>query len=77
MISIKYAETVKALIDRGTCSPVSTTDNCDSDATSYYETFAYNGQRVIISSGAPDHASEDEACCFEENGGMNPNRRCK
>ena len=72
---IQYAATVKALIDAGTCSPVSTTSNCGDDATGYYETFEYNGQRVIVVSGAPDHAAETDF--FLDNGRANPNVRCK
>ena len=41
----------------------------------YYETFEYNGNRVIIVSGAPDHDAESEL--FIEGGRFNPNTRCK
>ena len=63
------------MIDAGTCSSVSTTSNCGDSATGYYETFVYNGQRVIVVSGAPDHAAETEF--FLDNGFPNPNTRCK
>ena len=72
---MKYATTVKALIDAGTCDSVSVTSNCGDDATGYYETFEYNGQRVIIVSGAPNHAAEETL--FLSSGFFNPNVRCK
>lgn len=61
----------KALIDSGECSSVSTGDTCGSDATSYYKTFEYDGRRIIVSSGAPDHEAEEDAVK------PNPNLRCK
>jgi len=70
-----YAATVKALIDSGTCSSTSVTSNCGDSATGYYETFEYNGQRVIIVSGAPNHAAESEL--FISSGFFNPNSRCE
>ena len=66
---------MKALIDSGTCSSTSVTSNCGDSATGYYETFEYNGQRVIIVSGAPNHAAESEL--FISSGFFNPNSRCK
>ena len=66
---------MKALIDSDTCGSVSTTDNCGDDAMGYYETFEYNGNRVIIVSGAPDHDAESEL--FIDGGRFNPNTRCK
>ena len=66
---------MKALIDADTCGSVSTNDNCGDDAMGYYETFEYNGNRVIIVSGAPDHDAESEL--FIEGGRFNPNTRCK
>ena len=66
---------MKALIDANSCGSVSTNDNCGDDATGYYETFEYNGNRVIIVSGAPDHDAESEL--FIEGGRFNPNTRCK
>jgi len=70
-----YATTVKALIDAGTCSSITTTSNCGDDATGYYETFEYNGSRVIIVSGAPNHEAESEL--FISTGYFNPNSRCE
>jgi len=70
-----YATAVKALIDAGTCSSVETTSNCGTDAVGYYETFEYNGNRVIIVSGAPDHEAETEL--FLSDGYFNPNIRCE
>jgi len=73
-----YAATVKALIDAGTCSSVSTNSNCGDDAEGYYETFEYNGNRVIIVSGAPDHEAESELFIPQSEGGrFNPNVRCE
>ena len=63
------------MIDADTCSAVSTTSNCGSAAIGYYETFEYNGERVIIVSGAPNHAAETEF--FLSDGKKNPNTRCK
>ena len=74
---INYAAIVKDLIDSNTCAAVSANSNCGTAAESYYETFEYNGQRVIIVSGAPNHLAETDACCFLEDGAMNPNTRCK
>ena len=71
----QYATAVKALIDAGTCDGVTTTTTCGSSATGYYETFEYNGERVIIVSGAPDHAAETDL--FLSDGFFNPNIRCK
>ena len=72
---MQYATTVKALIDAGTCADVETGDACGDDATGYYETFEYNGQRVIIVSGAPNH--DAESTLFDSDGFFNPNTRCK
>lgn len=74
-----YATTVKALIAAGECEAVSTTDNCEDSATGYYETFEYNStHRVIIVSGAPNHAAETDLFISEADGGfLNPNRRCE
>ena len=66
---------MKALIDAGTCSDITTTSNCGDDATGYYETFEYNGSRVIIVSGAPNHEAESEL--FISTGYFNPNTRCE
>ena len=72
---MQYATTVKALIDAGTCSSTTVTSNCGDDATGYYETFEYNGSRVIIVSGAPNHEAESEL--FISTGYFNPNTRCE
>ena len=76
---LQYATAVKALIVAGTCEDVSTTDACIGAATGYYETFEYNStHRVIIVSGAPNHAAETDLFISEADGGfLNPNRRCK
>ena len=50
--------TVKALIDAGTCDEVSANDDCVKDTESYYHTFEYDGSRIVISSGCPDHMAE-------------------
>lgn len=67
----EYTEAVKALIDAGSCPSVVTGSNCGDDAVGYYNEFVYNAERVIISSGAPDHEAEHDA----EN--ANPNVRCE
>lgn len=95
-----YALQVKALIDdyTGTCDRiVSDTTECgddddeDANATGYYETFVYNGKRVIISSGAPIHTAEEDREMYltavegkttyqlgtkSVEVKLNPNRRC-
>ena len=70
----KYATTVKALIDAGTCSSVTTTSTICGDASissSFYETFTYNNYRVVIMSGVPNHLAEYNQTR------VNPNTRCK
>ena len=62
---------VKALIDAEACEEVSSNNNCGDDAMGFYETFEYNGDRIIVSSGAPDHEAEHDS---ER---PNPNTRCK
>jgi hypothetical protein len=62
---------VAALIDSNSCAAVSTGDLCGDDATSYYHEFEYNGQRVVISSGIPNHVAEQDAVK------PNPNVRCE
>jgi len=64
--------TVKALIDAGTCEDISSNSNCGDEATGYYQTFEYNGNRIVISSGAPDHDAE-----YGQANGGNPNTRCE
>ena len=63
--------TVKALIDAGTCEEISSNSNCGDEATGYYQTFEYNGNRIVVSSGAPDHDAEYDQTK------PNPNSRCK
>ena len=63
--------TVKALIDAGTCEEISSNSNCGDEATGYFQTFEYNGNRIVISSGAPDHDAEYDQTK------PNPNSRCK
>ena len=50
--------TVKALIDAGTCDTPAANEDCADDAESYYHTFEYGGDRIVISSGCPDHEAE-------------------
>merc|ERR1712241_1048415 len=69
-----YAATVKALIDSNTCASISSSSTCSDNAISYYETFEYNGNRVIISSGAPSHDAEN--VLLQSDGFFNPNDRC-
>jgi len=63
----EYATAAKALIDAGTCEVVSSNDDCGDDGESYYEEFEYNGYRVIINSGIPDHDAENDATNPNEN----------
>jgi len=66
--------------------------NCGDDAESYYEEFDYNEDwKVVVTSGAPDHAAEDQSTPFctafrdicrainplIDGGRLNPNRRCE
>jgi len=60
---------VKAYIDAGTCDEVVTEDVCDDE--SYYKEFTYNGKRVVIANGYPDHVAEEDQ--YE----TNPNVRCQ
>jgi len=66
-----YTTQAKALIDAGTCERVSASSVCGSDVTGYYKEFEYNGMRVVVSSGAPDHPAEHDQ--FHSN----PNTRCE
>lgn len=71
-----YQEQVKALIDSGATSSISSDyDTCGDAATSYYEEFEYNGNRVIISSGIPNHEAEESL--LYSDGFFNPNVRCE
>merc|ERR1719153_943355 len=61
----EYMATAKSLIDAGTCDEVTSNDICGGDpSSSYYKEFQYNGYRVIISNGVPDHESEHDAVCL-------------
>ena len=73
VLLFQYATKVKALIDAGTCSSVTTTTICGSSSQSYsyYETFVYKTYRVVIVSGVPNHAAEYNQTK------VNPNTRCK
>merc|ERR1712038_453341 len=66
--------------------------NCGDEAESYYEEFDYNEDwKVVVTSGAPDHAAEDQSTPFctafrdicqaikplIDGGRLNPNRRCE
>jgi len=66
-----YVTTVKGYIDAGTCDSVYTGTLCGTNATSYYSTFEYNGYRVVIANGIPDHEAETDALV------SNPNTRCE
>ena len=66
-----YMIAVKALIDAGTCETVASNSNCGDDAISYFKDFEYNGERVIVSSGIPDHEAEHDILV------SNPNTRCE
>jgi len=66
-----YVSLVKGYIDDGTCSDTYTTTTCGEAATSYYNEFEYNGKRVVISNGIPDHPAENDAL------DPNPNERCE
>jgi len=67
----QYVTLVKTYLDEGTCASTSATTVCGDDATSYYKEFEYNGQRVVIANGIPDHDAENDAVK------SNPNERCE
>jgi len=68
----EYMTAAKSLIDAGTCDEVTSNDVCGGDpSSSYYKEFQYNGYRVIISNGVPDHQAEHDAVS------SNPNTRCE
>merc|ERR1719322_744848 len=64
-------DVVKGYIDAGTCDTVTTGSTCGDDATSYYSEFEYNGYRVVVANGIPDHDAENDAVS------ANPNTRCE
>ena len=55
-----------AVVSNGVCA---TSTSNDGGTTGYYSEFEYNGNRIIVSSGTPDHAAETNA-------NKNPNFRC-
>ena len=65
-------DVVKGYIDAGTCDTVTTGSLCEDDATSYYSEFEYNGYRVIVANGIPDHDAEEDMLSYE-----NIMRRCE
>ena len=50
---------------------MTTGDSCGDSADSYYAEFEYNGQRVVIINGIPDHDAENDQFT------VNPNTRCE
>merc|ERR1712227_538478 len=62
---------VKAYIDAGTCGQITTGDSCGDSAESYYSEFEYNGRRVVIANGIPNHVAEHDQYF------VNPNTRCE
>merc|ERR1719205_390635 len=51
---------VKSYIDSGTCGSVTTGSSCGDSAESYYREFEYNGRRVVVANGIPDHEAEHD-----------------
>jgi hypothetical protein len=66
-----YQTKVIGYIDAGTCNSITTGSLCGTNGTSYYSTFTYNGKRVVIISGIPDHTAETDQKK------ANPNTRCE
>merc|ERR1712106_1009856 len=68
-----YMTLAKDLIEADSCPDVVSNGNCEYNATltSYFGTFDYNGMRVIVTSGVPDHEAEADMIK------ANPNRRCE
>ena len=62
---------VKSYIDSGTCDTVVTGTSCGDSAESYYAEFEYNGRRVVVANGIPDHDAENDQFT------VNPNTRCE
>mgnify|MGYP007045163968 CR=1 FL=1 len=62
---------VKSYIDSGTCGSVATGSSCGDSAESYYREFEYNGRRVVVANGIPDHEAEHDQYF------VNPNTRCE
>lgn len=67
----EYVSAAKLMIDSGTCDSVVSNGICGDSTTSYYRVFEYNGMRVVISSGIPDHPAEYDQIR------PNPNTRCE
>ena len=62
---------VKGYIDAGTCDTVTTGSSCGDSAESYYSEFEYNGRRIVIANGIPNHDAENDQFT------VNPNTRCE
>ena len=62
---------VKGYIDAGTCDTVTTGSSCGDSAVSYYSEFEYNGRRIVIANGIPNHDAENDQFT------VNPNTRCE
>ena len=58
IVDDEYVMLAKSMIDSGTCDSVASNGICGASASSYYRVFEYNGARVVISSGVPDHQAE-------------------
>ena len=65
-------DVVKGYIDAGTCNTVTTGSLCEDDAESYYSEFEYNGYRVVVANGIPNHDAEEDMLSTE-----NIMRRCE
>ena len=68
---VDYEDLVKGYIDEGKCDSVTTGSSCGDNATSYYAEFEYNGRRVVIANGIPNHDAEHDQ--FK----VNPSTRCE
>ena len=66
-----YEALVKGYIDAGTCDTVTTGSSCGDSAESYYSEFEYNGRRIVIANGIPNHDAENDQFT------VNPNTRCE
>jgi len=68
----EYMLAAKTLIDAGTCNRVTSSSVCGGDPeTSYFKDFRYNGNRVVIANGIPDHEAEHDQLV------TGPNTRCE
>ena len=68
---VDYEDLVKGYIDAGTCDTVTTGSSCGDSAESYYSEFEYNGRRIVIANGIPNHDAENDQFT------VNPNTRCE